>query len=97
MSAYEYLKNLDNQADDNQFSNTQDNQVEQTESSFLPAAIVAGFFGVLVLFLYWYRRKLTPSLITFRFVVNIQNYFQNPVIRNVHFYQGDHIVPTGND
>lgn len=33
-----------------------------------------------------------PSL---NFTIYIQNIFQNPAIRNVHFHQGDQMVPSG--
>ena len=100
MSVYQFLKNFEDlHTDSESYQEFHSEESEQAvhKSHPLPLSTLFTFLAVpvIILLLRWCcRRKTVQPLVTFNFVVNLQNYFREPVIRNVNFYQGDQVVPS---
>ena len=99
MSLYQYLKNLESENEEK--TSPPHESIEFPEfSSCLEAShfIFLGIFLLIVLSCWCWRVKQSPQppkpSLSLSFVFNLQNYFHNPVIGDVHFHQGDQMVPN---
>ena len=91
MSVYKFLRQLKSQPE----------QPVDEEPSFRLAILdnfieVCLLWIVLIVALYFvFFRNRTPrqNFLVLNFIFNFQNYFNRPIINDVHFHQNDQVVP----
>lgn len=99
MSIYTFLRDL---PIENQEAPENSDQGDEQLSAFpeakpdLPSILAFIFVISSFAFIYFlfFRKRRGENSVVINLIINLQNFFDHPVIHDVHFYQHDQVVPN---
>ena len=99
MSVYQFLRDISINHKEPNADPVEDHQEdpelfeEFSLKVYFPIFIIATCLSFVIYWLFFRKSVEKQNSIIFHFAFHLQNYFNNPVIQNVHFYHGDQVVP----